>query len=126
MKKKKRNNKIATEQRSFFFEDYEYFDGLSKSKISNLEISFNRISFIFFIFIIVSIIYSFKMIYLGSLQNKNYFVSKSHSKQIKNRHDILDRNGNIITKTITVYDAAINPSLIQNQSHPDSHSCNLL
>ena len=115
MKKKKRNNKIATEQRSFFFEDYEYFDGLSKSRISNLEISFNRISFIFFIFIIVSIIYSFKMIYLGSLQNKSYFVSKSYSKQIKDRHDILDRNGNIITKTITVYDAAINPSLIQNK-----------
>ena len=55
------------------------------------------------------------MIYLGSLQNKSYFVSKSYSKQIKNRHDILDRNGNIITKTITVYDAAINPSLIQNK-----------
>ena len=51
-------------------EDYEnkFF---YKKNTSNLNITFNRIAFIFFIFLIVCIVYSIKVFYLGSLSSKN-------------------------------------------------------
>ena len=41
-----------------------------KANKSNLNISFNRIAFIFFIFLVVCLIYSIKIFYLGSLSSK--------------------------------------------------------
>ena len=42
----------------------------SKSK-SNLNITFNRIAFIFFVFFIISVIFSIHLIHLGSRNLKN-------------------------------------------------------
>ena len=56
----KKNNK------NLIIEEYDD-QFLYQSKKSNLIISFNRIAFIFFVFGIVSIIFSIKSIYLGSL-----------------------------------------------------------
>ena len=39
-----------------------------QTKKNNLNISFNRIAFIFFVFVIVSLIFSTKAIFLGSLK----------------------------------------------------------
>ena len=50
-------------------ESYENEFSFKENK-SNLYISFNRIAFIFFIFIIVCFIYSLKVFYLGSLNLK--------------------------------------------------------
>ena len=42
-----------------------------KENRSNLNISFNRIAFIFFVFLIICIIFSSKAIYFGTIQKKN-------------------------------------------------------
>ncbi|MDC0853836.1 penicillin-binding protein 2 [Candidatus Pelagibacter sp.] len=80
-----------------------------KTRKNNLNISFNRIAFIFFIFVILSIIFSTKAIFLGSLKknlsNKNLIESEFRSS-------ILDRNGNIIAKTIITNNVGINPNLV--------------
>ena len=76
---------------------------------SNLNISFNRIAFIFFIFVIVLVIFSSKVIYLGSL--KKDLISKS--KPLSDfRSTILDRDGNILAKTILTFNVGINPNLV--------------
>ena len=65
----------------------------------------------FFVFLIISIIYSIKVIYLGSLNPEKKLKS---SKVLKTnyRADILDRNGNFIVKTINTVDIGINPKLV--------------
>ena len=80
-----------------------------KTKKNNLNISFNRIAFIFFIFIIVSLIFSIKTIFLGSLK-KN--ILKKNFSESEFRSSILDRNGNIIAKTVITNNVGINPKLV--------------
>tara|TARA_Y100000590_G_scaffold109706_1_gene125043 strand:- start:21738 stop:23423 length:1686 start_codon:yes stop_codon:yes gene_type:complete len=79
-----------------------------KENRSNLNISFNRIAFIFFIFLMICTIYSIKVFYLGSLNlknsNKEIFYTKSNF-----RADILDSKGNFVAKTINTLTVGINP-----------------
>ena len=48
-------------------EEYENQFVYKKSK-TNLNIEFNRIAFIFFVFLVISIIYSIQLLHLGSLK----------------------------------------------------------
>ena len=53
-----------------FIEEYDAHFSYQTKK-TNLNISFNRIAFIFFVFVIVSLIFSTKAVFLGSLKKKN-------------------------------------------------------
>ena len=77
---------------------------------SNLNISFNRVAFVFFIFLIIFSIYSIKIFYLGSLNWKQ----QKNANQIQNnfRADIVDNNGNFIAKTVNTLIVGIHPNLI--------------
>ena len=89
-------------------EEYENEFSYQKSK-SNLNIQFNRIAFIFFIFFTISLIYSIQLIHLGSLQSNN--KAKISSLKKKNyRADIIDNNGNYLVKTVSSIDIGINPA----------------
>ncbi len=81
---------------------------------SNLNISFNRIAFIFFLFTIVCLIYSIKILYLG-LQQPNINNNKNIQIIENFRADIVDRNNNFIAKTVNTTIAGINPNLIINK-----------
>ena len=76
---------------------------------SNLIISFERIAFIFFLFFIIAIIFSLKVIFL-SLENK--VVTSKVSKKENFRSSIIDKNGNILAKTVTIVNIGINPNLV--------------
>ncbi len=76
---------------------------------SNLKISFERISFIFFIFFIITIIFTSKTIYLGFKKTNQTQTIKEKEKY---RASIMDRNGNIIAKTVRVTNLGINPNQI--------------
>jgi len=91
----------------FIFDSSNYFN-YEKNK-SNLNISFNRITFIFFLFLTLTFIFSFKVIYLGSLE-KN--INKKNITKSDNRSTIIDREGNIIAKTVIIKNVGINPNLI--------------
>ena len=96
-----------------FLEEYEN-DFLFKENKSNLNISFDRIAFVFFAFILVCSIYSIKILYLGSQQPS---IAKSKNIEILEnfRADIVDRNNNFIAKTVNTTIAGINPNLIINE-----------
>ena len=96
-------------KKKFEIEDAEFKFAFSK-KQSNLNIQFNRISFIFFVFFIITLIFSIHLLHLGSrkvitIQNsqKNIFTKKLY------RADILDRNKNYIVKTVSSINIGINP-----------------
>ena len=91
-------------------------DFLFKSNKSNLNISFNRISFIFFVFFIIVLIYSIHLIHLGS--RKGTIELNNNVKHISNklyRADIVDRNKRYLVKTINSIDIGISPSKIINE-----------
>ena len=79
---------------------------------SNLKISFERISFIFFIFFIITIIFTSKTIYLGFKKSNQTQTVKEKEKY---RASIMDRNGNIIAKTVRVTNLGINPNQLINK-----------
>ena len=108
----KKKNEPLSGQKNFYFQDYDYSENIKKPIVSGIDVSFNRVSFVFFVFVIISLIYSLKIVYLASIDNENYFVNNSYTKSINTRQDIVDRNGNILAKTVTFYDAAIRPELI--------------
>ena len=94
-------DKIAQDQ---YNSEFSY----SENK-SNLIISFERIAFIFFLFFIIAIIFSLKVIFL-SLENK--VVTSKVSKKENFRSSIVDKKGNILAKTVTVVNIGINPNLV--------------
>ncbi len=94
-------------QNLFIFENSNHFD--YKKNKSNLNISFNRVTFIFFLFLTLSFIFSFKVIYLGSLEKNIY---KKIIVKSDNRSTIIDREGNIIAKSVITKNVGINPNLV--------------
>ena len=100
----KNNNEI------FILEDYEGDFSYKKNK-SNLNITFNRIAFIYFVFFMNSIIYSIKVFYLGSLNSK-IKIEKFLPIKKNCRADILDNNGDFIAKAVNTQTVGINPNSI--------------
>ena len=94
-------------------ESYENEFSFKENK-SNLNISFNRIAFIFFIFLIICLIYSFKVFYLGSLNSK-ILQKKIYQSKTNSRADVVDNNGNFIAKTVNTLTVGIRPNLIINE-----------
>ena len=87
-------------------EEYENKFLYKKSK-TNLNIEFNRIAFIFFVFVMISIIFLIQLLHLGSLKKKN--MDKPLITKKNYRADIIDRNGNYLVKTVSSIDVGINP-----------------
>ena len=69
-------------KKNIILEEYENEFSYKKSK-TNLDIQFNRIAFIFFVFLMIAIIYSIQLLYLGSLKpennKKSLIINKNHS-----------------------------------------------
>ena len=99
---------MESENNIFGFEND--FNKLSNRYEKNkLNISFNRVAFIFFTFVIVLIIFFLKSFYLSGkkLTETNIVGLK---KEVRN--NILDRNNNILAKTIITRNIGINPNLV--------------
>ncbi len=98
MKNKKSRIIIENEQGNFSYQ---------KNK-SNLNITFNRIAFIFFVFFIISFVYSVHLFHLGS--RKLDVGIETKNKKFNNklyRADFIDRNGGYIAKTVSSTDIGI-------------------
>ena len=101
----KRDSRIILETQE---NDFSY-----KRSKSNLNITFNRIAFIFFIFFIIFIIYLVHLAHLGSRNSK--MNETNDLKKVSNklyRADIIDTNNKYLVKTINSIDIGISPSKI--------------
>ena len=93
-------------KKNIILEEYENEFLYKKSK-TNLDIQFNRVAFIFFVFLMISVIYSIQLLHLGSLKSD---VQTNYVPSIKDyRADIIDRNGNYLVKTVSSIDIGISP-----------------
>jgi cell division protein FtsI (penicillin-binding protein 3) len=106
------NNRNA---QNIILEEYRSEFSYKKSK-SNLNIEFNRVAFIFFIFLIISIVYSIQLLHLGSLKS-NFDEIKPIINKKNYRADIIDRNGNYIAKTVSTINIGIKPNEVIDKKH---------
>ena len=106
---------MSDKKNNVTLEEYENEFSYKKSK-TNLNIEFNRIAFIFFIFLIVSIIYSIQLLHLGSLKKIENQIKTSITKK-NYRADIIDRNGNYLAKTVDSINVGIHPAKVINKKH---------
>jgi cell division protein FtsI (penicillin-binding protein 3) len=98
---------MSEKKNNVILEEYENEFSYKKSK-TNLNIEFNRIAFIFFIFLVISIIYSIQLLYLGSLKKETNDIKSLITKK-NYRADIVDRNGNYLVKSVSSIDIGISP-----------------
>ncbi len=78
---------------------------------NKFQINLNRVAFIFITIFILIILYSTRVIYLSSKTLKNY----TNTVNKVNRADIIDRNGNFISKSVFTTNVGIDPKLIKNK-----------
>tara|TARA_Y100000590_G_scaffold127375_1_gene145648 strand:+ start:1237 stop:2883 length:1647 start_codon:yes stop_codon:yes gene_type:complete len=79
---------------------------------SNIKISFERVAFIFFVFFIIAIIFSSKIILLSIKEKKE--ITKIYKKE-NFRSSIIDKDGNILAKSVPITNIGINPNLVINK-----------
>jgi len=108
-------NKKKSNQKSFFFKDYNHYSSKSLSKVG-LKISEDRVYLLFFVFFCLISIFSIKILAI-SLKESNFKNTQNYYNKIFKliRSDIVDRNGIIIAKNIRVYNAAVKPNLIKDK-----------
>ena len=113
---KNKNKKIFINQnqKSFFFEDYLETNLKQKNKKKS-PISEDRLYILFVVFFSLILIFSISIISV-SIQKSSFQIGKKIEKKFLTlRRDIVDRNGQLISRNINSYHAAIKPSLIKNK-----------
>ena len=115
-KRNKRNKKINLNQKSFFFEDY-LETNLNFKKKNLFLISEDRIYLLFFFFVSLIFLFAIK-ITIVSLQNNNISNKDSYLTYFKPlRNDIVDRNGELLSRNIQSFHAAIRSDLIKDKKN---------
>ena len=102
---------MRNKEKGLLLEDYSGEFNF-KQNLSNLNISFNRVAFIFFLFFSIFIVFSGKLIYLGKLDP----TLSNTSANSDFRSTILDRNGNILAKTVITKNIGINPQEVNDKN----------
>ena len=93
----------------YITENEDGFEFSEKKRI----VSFNRIAFLFFFILFIFLLYSTKIVYLGSSGPKQKYQI---TNKIKNyRADIIDVDGRFIAKSVTTYNVGIKPNLINDK-----------
>jgi cell division protein FtsI (penicillin-binding protein 3) len=106
---------MSDKKNNVILEEYENEFSYKKSK-TNLNIEFNRIAFIFFVFLIISTIYSIQLLHLGSLKKVTKNIKQLITKK-NYRADVIDRNGNYLVKTVDSIDVGIHPLKVIDKKH---------
>ena len=108
---KKNKNK-----KSFYFEDYTESEIIHNNKNFNIvKISLNRVAFLSFIFFSLILIFSIKIIYLSLSSEKNFYSNNIKKDFVKERRDIVDRNGSILATNVNLYDVGVRPKLLKKK-----------
>ena len=103
-------------KKSFYFEDYTESDLIDSNNNSNIvKISLNRVTFLSFIFFSLIIIFSIKIIYLALSPEKSFYTDNIKKDFLKNRRDIIDRNGSVLATNVDLYDVGVRPKLLKKE-----------
>ena len=112
--KKNKKNQNLKNQKSFYFEDYIQTN-LKQKKISKSQVSEDRIYLLFITFFSLILIFTISIFFV-SLKNPQGITNKKNTENFLTlRRDIVDRNGELISRNIRSYHAGVKPSLISNK-----------
>ena len=114
-KKFKKNKNYNTNQSSFYFEDY--LETNKKNKIIKKNNFQDRIYILFFLFFSLILIFSIRIVHVSLNKIKIYSQENTLNKFNLLRRDIVDRNGDLISRNIISFHAAINPTLIKDRDN---------
>ena len=100
-------------KKSFYFEDYHESEiEYENKKFNAKKISLDRVNFLYFIFITLIVIFSIKIIYLSLSKEKISYKNISQFTIAQERRDIVDRNGEMLSTNVELYDIGVRPKLL--------------
>ena len=117
MKKQNKKNKDHNiNQKSFYFEDY-LETNQKKKNIKDINVYQDRIYLLFFLFFSLIVIFSVKIIFISLKNLEIYKKNNDPINQLSLRRDIVDRNGDLVSRNVKSFHAAINPNLVKNKKN---------
>ena len=115
-KKYKKDKNPNKNQTSFYFEDY--LETNKKIRFSRKKNFLqDRVYLLFFLFFTLILIFSLRIVHISLNKLEISNQSNSSKKFTLLRRDIVDRNGELISRNIQSFHAAINPKLIKNKEN---------
>ena len=112
MKKKQKSRIFNQNQQSFYFQDFYSSSESHKSKLNIIE---DRIFILFSVFVFLILIFAIKVFLISIEQPKKLSYHQTYSEFAPIRRDIVDRNGNLISSSIQMYNAAIRSNLVKDK-----------
>ena len=112
IKKKQKSRIFNQNQQSFYFQDFYSSSESHKSKLNIIE---DRIFILFSVFVFLILIFAIKVFLISIDQPKKLSYHQTYSEFAPIRRDIVDRNGNLISSSIQMYNAAIRSNLVKDK-----------
>ena len=112
MKKKQKSRIFNQNQQSFYFQDFYSSSESHKSKLNIIE---DRIFILFSVFVFLILIFAIKVFLISIERPKKLSYHQTYSEFAPIRRDIVDRNGNLISSSIQMYNAAIRSNLVKDK-----------
>ena len=110
------NKNKTIKKKSFYFQDYTESEILGNNINFNIQkISLHRVTFLSFIFFSLILICSIKIIYLALSPEESFYTNNIKKDFIKNRRDIIDRNGSVLATNVDLYDVGVRPKLLKKK-----------
>ena len=113
---KNKKNTVDQNQKSFFFEDY-FQTSLNQKNTQKTQISDDRLYILFVVFFSLIAIFSISIISTSIQKSSFEYRKKSNQNYLNLRRDIVDRNGEIISRNVGSYHAAVKSSLVKNKKN---------
>ena len=112
IKKKQKSRIFNQNQQSFYFQDFYSSSESHKSKLNIIE---DRIFILFSVFVFLILIFAIKVFLISIERPKKLSYHQTYSKFAPIRRDIVDRNGNLISSSIQMYNAAIRSNFVKDK-----------
>ena len=112
---KKKNNNTQKNKKSFYYDDYSHKNNIKTKNNNSIEISKSRMAFTFFVILSIMAILSIKILYLSFFEKESFSNIYNKKNFLPNRIDIVDRNGEILARSVNAWAAGISPKLIKDE-----------
>ena len=112
---KKKNNNTQKNKKSFYYDDYSHENNIKTKNNNSIEISKSRMAFTFFVILSIAAILGIKILYLSFFEKESFSNIYNKKNFLPNRIDIVDRNGEILARSVNAWAAGISPKLIKDE-----------
>ena len=112
---KKKNNNTQKNKKSFYYDDYSHESNIKTKNNNSIEISKSRMAFTFFVILSIAAILGIKILSLSFFEKESFRNIYNKKNFLPNRIDIVDRNGEILARSVNAWAAGISPKLIKDE-----------